>query len=91
MKELTKIFDGIEIPVEYTDEENMWFNVSGVANRFGKNIGDWKNGKRTKELLSEAEKSSSLNRSLIDDELHSSTILITVRTMPHYHLSVNFS
>lgn len=51
MTELTKIFKGTEIHVDIIDDENMYFDISGIAKANGKNITDWKNSKRTLELI----------------------------------------
>jgi len=51
MKELTKVFDGVELPIELITEENYMIDVSGVASKYGKNIGEWINGRRVQELL----------------------------------------
>jgi len=57
--ELVKTFHGITIPIEIIDEENMYFTVSGIAKRYGKNITEWQNSKRMKETLRLLEKTNS--------------------------------
>ena len=84
MKELTRVFSGISIPVEIIDDKNMYFNISGIANKFGKNITEWKNSRRVKELLSRLEKSNSLNLNFIDERLHGVTKI-------HNTLLINFA
>ena len=69
MKELTKIFNGVVIPVEIIDDENIWFDVSEINNANGRRINEWKNSKRVKDILKLHEKSCKLNRSLIDTEV----------------------
>jgi len=60
MKELTKVFKKVEIKVDVLDGSNMWFDISGVANKFGKNITEWKNSKRVKEKIKLLENQSNL-------------------------------
>ncbi len=84
MQELTKVFHGIDIPVEYIDEENMWFDVSGVAHKHGKKITDWNNAKRTKEIVKEVEKSLSLGE-------HKLIKKVGQNTKIHRSLFVNFA
>ena len=70
MKELIEFFDGVEIPIEIDSDENMWFDVSNI-NRYKKvKFTEWRDSKRTKETLRLIEKSTSLNRPLIDDEVY---------------------
>lgn len=40
MKELTKVFKGINISITDRVDGTHYFDVSGVANKFGKNITD---------------------------------------------------
>ena len=70
MKELTKIFNNIEIPVEVEDEENIWFDVSNIIKENKVNFTEWKNGKRILKLISNYEKSNNIKRHLIDDKIH---------------------
>jgi len=51
MKELTKVFSGIEIPVEVVDENNIWFDVSGISSKYNKRIAKWKNTEAFKEYI----------------------------------------
>lgn len=60
MEELTKVFKGIDIKVDVIDDRNMMFDISGIANKFGKNITEWKNSKRNKEIIKLLEKSNNL-------------------------------
>ena len=69
MKELSKIFNGVNIPVEIVDEENIWFDVSEINNANGRRINEWKESKRVKEALKLHEKSCNIKRSLIDTEI----------------------
>ena len=61
MKELSKIFKDTEIKVEIIDGRNMYFNVSGIANKFGKKTSEWKNQKSTKEYIKIVGKATNLN------------------------------
>lgn len=63
MKELTKVFKGVSIPVKIVDDKNMYFDISGIARKFGKNITEWKNSKRNKEIFKLLEKSNNLKES----------------------------
>ena len=75
MKELIKVFDGVELKVEMIDEESFYVNVSGISNKYGKKFSEWKNSKGTKEYLSEVEKSLSLKVDLIDETIHNKTLI----------------
>ena len=86
MKELTKVFKKVDIPVEVLDDENMWFDISGVAKKYGKNITDWKNSKRVKETISLLEKSNTLDLIKIEKKAGNQ-----VRTKIHKKLFVNFA
>ena len=59
MKELTKVFKGVSIPVEIIDEQNMYFDITGIASKYGKNITKWKSSKRILELTEELKKGNS--------------------------------
>ena len=84
MRELTKIFGGVEIPVQIINEKNMYFTVSSIARENNKNITEWKNSKRVKELLIVLDKSNDINSNLIKvDSLG--------RTQIHNSLFVNFA
>ncbi|MEA2090942.1 MAG: KilA-N domain-containing protein [Campylobacterota bacterium] len=65
MKELTKVFKGVDIPVEYQDDNNIWFTVSGVSTKFNKKVADWKNQKRVKQLLTMVGKATDIKGNLI--------------------------
>lgn len=58
MKELTKVFKGVSIPVEIIDEKNIYFDITGISKKYGKNITDWQKAKRTLELVEALEKSN---------------------------------
>jgi hypothetical protein len=58
MQELTKVFKDVTIPVEVIDEKNIYFNITGIAKKYGKNITDWKKSKRILELAKQLEKSN---------------------------------
>jgi len=58
--ELMKTFDGVVIPIEIIDEKNIYFDISGIAKKYGKNITEWINSKRMNETLKLLEKSNSL-------------------------------
>ena len=65
MKELTKIFKNIEIPVEISDNGNMYFDVSGIIGSFDKNkrLARWKKLDSTQEYIKTVQKCTSLNES----------------------------
>jgi len=72
MKELTKIFNNISIPVEIIDDSNMYFTVSQIARANNKNITEWKDSKRVKELVRVLEKIS------VDFEIASNKIIMDI-------------
>ena len=41
-----EVFHDAEHPIQYIDENNMWFTVSAVSTKFNKKVADWKNQKR---------------------------------------------
>ncbi|MEA1919137.1 MAG: KilA-N domain-containing protein [Campylobacterota bacterium] len=70
MRELTKVFNNIDIPVEVLDANNIWLDVSNINRVLKVKFSEWKNSKRTKETLRLIEKSISIKRNLIDDEIY---------------------
>jgi len=70
MKQLSKVFNGVDIPVEVQDENNMWFDISNINRELKVRFSEWKNSNRVKNTLKLHEKSLSLNRPLIDDEVY---------------------
>ena len=86
MKELTRAFNGIEIPVEVIDDENMYFTVSAIARDNGKNITDWKNSKRTLELTKALDKSNTYDLIKVEKEKGKQEV-----TKIHNSLFVNFA
>lgn len=84
MKELTKVFNNTQIPIEVIDKDNMYFTVTAIAHKHNKNLTAWKSGKRVKELVSILKKNSMIKGSLIDtDNLG--------RTKIHNSLFINFA
>jgi hypothetical protein len=86
MKELTKVFKKVDIPVEVLDEDNMWFDISGVAKKYGKNITDWKNSNRVVETIKLLEKSNTLDLIKVEKKAGSQ-----VQTKIHKKLFVSFA
>ncbi len=84
MKELTKAFNGTTIPIEIIDDENMYFTISAIARDNGKNITEWKNSKRVKELVRSLDKSNGIKGNLIAEDSQG-------RTKIHNSLFVNFA
>ena len=68
MKELVKVFNGVNIPIEM-ENDNIWFDVSNINKEQKVNFSNWKNNKQTKKLLSYNKSILNLNRPLIDDEV----------------------
>ncbi len=68
MKELVKVFNGIEIPIE-VENDDIWFDVSNINKQQKVIFSNWKNNKQTKKLLSYNKSILNLNRPLIDDEV----------------------
>lgn len=50
MRELSKVFDGVELPVQEINQE-LYFDISGVANKYGKQLSHWENLESTKEYF----------------------------------------
>lgn len=69
MKELTKVFNGVELKVRNVDEDNFYVDIHGVAKRHNRKITYWSSSKRFKEYLSAREKSPALRDSLIIGEI----------------------
>ncbi len=84
MKELTKVFSNVKIPVEIIDEKNMYFTVSAITQKFGKNLHKWKSGSRVKELIRIVSKDTDIKGNLIDTDSLG-------RTKIHNSLFINFA
>jgi len=84
MKELTRAFNGIEIPVEVIDDENMYFTVSAISTKYNKKVADWRNQKRVKELLIMVGKATGIKQSLIKQDALG-------RTQIHKDMFVSFA
>ena len=68
MKELTKIFNGTELSIKDIDGE-LYFNVSGISNKYNKRFSEWANQKQTKKYLSSVGIPTCINSSLIINEV----------------------
>jgi len=60
MKELTKVFRGIDIPVEVIDDENMWFDISSISSRYNKRVSRWRQTDAFKEYIKVVQKCTNL-------------------------------
>ena len=50
MKELSKVFNGVTLPIQEIDQE-LYFDVSGIAKKYGKKLNEWEKLENTKEYM----------------------------------------
>ena len=75
MKELSTIFNGVEMAVEVRDNDEMFFDISGIANKYGKRFSNFEKLDNTQNYLKSVRKVTLLNKTELIRKVGNSTIV----------------